>query len=199
LLDDGARYDPVADEWTLLPDGPLPPAADAYAVWTGPEVVVVVGGGGAEDGPTGRLASFDPSDGTWAEIAPPFGDAGILALVQSPDDPGQPVAVAVSGEVAALRTDGVWRALRDVPVTPGEGAAVVAAGDRIALWTGGGDPEVPGRLLHVRNGQWVEAPPAPIGQVGRPVLVGGPGWPVVLGRAADGGTVGAVLVGVSDL
>ncbi len=70
---DGAAYDPARQAWRRLPPAPLSARADATAVWTGREVLVVGGipavrtdqDRGFTDG-----AAYDPARDTWRRLAP---------------------------------------------------------------------------------------------------------------------------------
>jgi hypothetical protein len=73
LCGNGATYDPTTKNWRLLPPSPLPPTADASAVWTGTEMVVF--GGYVHDSPgnfqaTSAAAAYDPSANTWRLLPP---------------------------------------------------------------------------------------------------------------------------------
>jgi N-acetylneuraminic acid mutarotase len=70
---DGAAYDPARGTWRRLPPAPLSALADATAMWTGREVLVVGSnpavkpdrGQGHTDG-----AAYDPARDTWRRLAP---------------------------------------------------------------------------------------------------------------------------------
>ncbi|HEX2089308.1 MAG TPA: hypothetical protein VHI54_05160 [Actinomycetota bacterium] len=79
LYDDGATYDPVTKQWTVLPKAPIKGRTGHVAVWTGREMIVWGGGGIGEtniafkDG-----AAYNPTTRTWrtipqAPLAPGFG------------------------------------------------------------------------------------------------------------------------------
>ena len=84
-LGDGARYDPRADTWTLLPaqEGPGPRVGPAMVV--GSEQVFVVGGFGAST-PGGR---YRPATDAW----------GAITTVQAPADLAEPTAALVDGRL----------------------------------------------------------------------------------------------------
>lgn len=65
----GAAYDPLADRWRMIADGPLAPRAKHLAVWTGSEMIVWGGQrtGGAQP-PDG--AAYDAERDAWRPIAP---------------------------------------------------------------------------------------------------------------------------------
>ena len=71
---DGAAYNPVTDTWRVIAESPLS-ARRAPAVWTGTEMIVAAGAGGAvpvtgngemalSDG-----AAYDPVSDTWRSIS----------------------------------------------------------------------------------------------------------------------------------
>lgn len=47
VLDDGAAYDPETDSWTAMADSPLQGRRDVNGVWTGDELIIAGGYGGA--------------------------------------------------------------------------------------------------------------------------------------------------------
>jgi hypothetical protein len=76
----GAAYDPVADRWRTIADGPIPGESAPYtpAAWTGTELYVLVGGP-AVFAPTGLssgrapgsglpAAAYDPARDRWREL-----------------------------------------------------------------------------------------------------------------------------------
>ena len=67
-LTDGALYDPEADAWTMLPDGPLGGGAGALAVATtwGDRAIVVVPHPADPSAPT--VAAIDPATPQWQEL-----------------------------------------------------------------------------------------------------------------------------------
>jgi N-acetylneuraminic acid mutarotase len=66
-LDNGGRYDPVADRWRALPDAPLTARDDPRAVWTGEEMIVW--GGRDEQQHTGDGARFAPRKNRWRKVS----------------------------------------------------------------------------------------------------------------------------------
>jgi N-acetylneuraminic acid mutarotase len=69
-LDDGARYDPMNDHWTLISrDGAPSPRHDHVAVWTGSEMIVW--GGNDPDGTFSASGGrYDPATDTWRPLPP---------------------------------------------------------------------------------------------------------------------------------
>ena len=108
LTNDAAAYDPTTNRWQVLPPAPLSPRADAIALWTGDEVIVLAGrpavfftpsqGSNQWNGdwtygdpPTyGDGAALDPSTGTWNHIAAPVPPRGhqlaFQTVVQTGDE-----------------------------------------------------------------------------------------------------------------
>ena len=70
-LDNGARYDPEADEWAPLTTTNAPTARFRHtAVWTGSRMIVWGGlTSGEERRPLGDGAMYDPATDTWTPIA----------------------------------------------------------------------------------------------------------------------------------
>ena len=69
---DGAAYDPAAEEWRPIEDPPLPPLAGQRSVWTGEELLVLAGDDPdpAEAGEAGgEAAAYDPASDTWRSLA----------------------------------------------------------------------------------------------------------------------------------
>jgi hypothetical protein len=68
---DGYAFDPRTGRWSHIPPAPGPGRTDAYAVWTGSEVLLV-GGFGADEQKPANVA-LDPATNTWRRIGnPPF-------------------------------------------------------------------------------------------------------------------------------
>ena len=73
LYGDGAAYDPSTNSWRVLPPAPLPPTADASAVWAGSEMVVF---GGYDDESLGAFhvtnaaAAYNPLTNSWRTLPP---------------------------------------------------------------------------------------------------------------------------------
>jgi N-acetylneuraminic acid mutarotase len=162
---DGAAYDPVLGTWRRLPPAPLSALADATAMWTGREVLVVGSipavktdrGQGHTDG-----AAYDPARDTWRRLAPaprPQGNvlhaqhavwAGTRLLVWSDREQyeewtteagthsvSQPGVDAWAYDPATDR----WEVLPPAPGQPAMGGAVM-------LWTGQEVLSVSGRPHH---------------------------------------------------
>ena len=60
----GAAYNPTTDKWHRIATAPLEPAVGSTAVWTGREVVVLVGGGMSAT----AAAAYDPRTNTWRRL-----------------------------------------------------------------------------------------------------------------------------------
>ena len=66
-LNDGARYDPVANSWTALPSKGAPTGRDAHtAVWTGTEMIVWGGYGGS--GSFNDGGRYNPMSNAWTAL-----------------------------------------------------------------------------------------------------------------------------------
>jgi N-acetylneuraminic acid mutarotase len=148
---DGAAYDPARQAWRRLPPAPLSARADATAVWTGGEVLVVGGvpavrtdrGRGFTDG-----AAYDPAHNTWRRLAPGPQPRGSL-MVQH---------LVWTGTRLLVWSD--WRqTLRSesVTLTNGERGTEVESRDGSDVWAY--DPAAD---------HWAVLPPAP----GQPALGG---------------------------
>jgi N-acetylneuraminic acid mutarotase len=87
----GAAYDPATNRWSVLPAAPLSARADAGAIWTGAEVVILGGQSTQADGSSrscGDGAAYDPSTNRWQHIpapVPPSGHALTLGLAAQVD------------------------------------------------------------------------------------------------------------------
>jgi hypothetical protein len=98
---DGAAYNPSTNTWRRVPTGPLPASANAQAVWTGHEAVVI--STWANDGSPGTastnqadVAAYDPSKNSWRSLPTiPSTRGHDLFEVQ---------AVATGGRVVAFAT-----------------------------------------------------------------------------------------------
>lgn len=67
---DGALYDPRTQSWRSLPSAPLPATANAQAVWTGSEVVVISGPTGSAGGLNSAAAAYVPATNAWHRLPP---------------------------------------------------------------------------------------------------------------------------------
>lgn len=85
VLNDGAAYDPVADEWHMLPPSPLEGRSLHTAVWTD-QGMLIWGGSEQTGGDTFREfntgAVFDPFTDNWSKI-PPSALAGSARVLPS--------------------------------------------------------------------------------------------------------------------
>jgi N-acetylneuraminic acid mutarotase len=155
-LNDGARYDPVADAWT-----PLPPVAATFTsdiatsiVWTGSEMILW-NGGQAEEGQTGNdrlrvptLHAYDPLLDTWRvstsgwepylAVVDPFslvGAKGYRAFWTG----DRMLVMPMFGSDQGFFYDPVldsWQSVTDVMFLGRVGAAAVWAGSRFVIWGG---------------------------------------------------------------
>jgi hypothetical protein len=189
--------------WRALPAAPIEVDADMTSVWTGKEMIVSGVGGISPDGTSlnahNVAAAYDPTAGTWRQLAPPLGD-GI--------DPGRRSAVWTGTEMlvwGAFKTIGFnpstnrWRLL---PYAPGGGGLVVWTGQEMIGWGGGccGDANSDGAAYSPATGKWRTLARSPLAPAQRPIgawtgrelvlLVSGidPGsgkpWPARFARAA---------------
>jgi hypothetical protein len=72
---DGSAYDPTTNRWRRLPRSPLAGSQHPLAVWTGHDLIVLVGDRNPDTGkpwPAGlaRGAAYDPATNRWRRIAP---------------------------------------------------------------------------------------------------------------------------------
>ncbi len=66
-LNDGARYNPLTNSWTILPGTGAPSARfHAASAWTGR--TMVVWGGESAGTPTGTGSAYDPALNTWTAL-----------------------------------------------------------------------------------------------------------------------------------
>jgi hypothetical protein len=156
-LNDGARYNPVADTWT-----PLPPVAATFAsggttsvVWTGTEMILWNGGQTEEDQtrndrmrvPT--LHAYDPLQDAWRVSTSGWEPylAGADPLVISFSASGYRafwtgdrmfVAGFYPGDQSYMYDPlaDSWQAVTDVSGLGRDGAATVWAGSRFVIWGG---------------------------------------------------------------
>ena len=98
LFADGAAYDPVEDNWSLLSPAPISGRRYHVAAWTGEEMLIV-GGVDERDG-----ASYEPKSDTWRQIA------------ESPIPAGPGVGAPIEGTVGSVWTGSelvVWHVPTD--------------------------------------------------------------------------------------
>ena len=176
-LADGAAYDPGADRWTALPEGPLAGRLSPLAAAVDGDVLISWGfnrdPGQALDG-----ARFDPEAKTWAPIAPVpatdsawcFDLAGCVGV-----DAGSRVIFAGEGLVYDIPSDR-WAPVATSPLADPfrDGKAHAWTGNRVVLWGGGrytseadAPPnEVPadpaGMTYDPAADRWTPLPPSPI-------------------------------------
>jgi N-acetylneuraminic acid mutarotase len=72
---DGAAYDPVTNDWAMLPEGPLAARTEHTSVWTGKEMLVWGGLNPSDADPdTGEFfgdgAAYDPLTMSWRSLSP---------------------------------------------------------------------------------------------------------------------------------
>ena len=132
----GAAYDPAADRWRVLPEGPITAGSTTMSVWTGGEWVVA--------NPAGPAAALDPAGGRWRTLAPvprPFTFVvgqwtGREVVVLGTDVRGNgPSAAGASFQHWAAALDPArnhWRALPRPPLELG--ATAVWDGQRLVAW-----------------------------------------------------------------
>jgi hypothetical protein len=68
VFTDGAAYDPAANTWRDLPDGPLSGRIGTATAWTGREMVVWGGTPGTFNNYLADGAEYLPSSNTWRRI-----------------------------------------------------------------------------------------------------------------------------------
>jgi N-acetylneuraminic acid mutarotase len=140
---DGAAYDPAADRWRMIADGPLGRRAGGVAAWTGREVVVW---GGVD--PAARVefrdgAAYDPATNRWRTIAPsPLVGRDDAASVWT----GRELLVWGGTTLAAgtFFADGAaydpatdrWRRMANAPVVARSSPGAVWSGRELLIWGG---------------------------------------------------------------
>jgi hypothetical protein len=133
-LADGALYDPRADAWTELPEGPLGAGDHPTAVWTGNEVVVIVNVP-ADLGQV-QTAAYNTSTQRWRALPSPPQSGGRSAVTVWT---GKFVITHAAGVSTALDpTTEEWFRLPPGPVR--DRHAGTWAGDRLVI--AGGHPSV---------------------------------------------------------
>ncbi|NOY94537.1 MAG: hypothetical protein GXP55_25450 [Deltaproteobacteria bacterium] len=67
-LNDGRRFDPVANAWSYMTNGGAPSARTQHgALWTGTEMIIW--GGAGDDGALGDGAAYNPATNTWRPVS----------------------------------------------------------------------------------------------------------------------------------
>jgi hypothetical protein len=79
-LTDGAIYDAERDQWRRLPRSPLRPGDHPTAIWSDPEVVIIVNAP-AQPGRT-EVAAYNPTTRTWRRLPSPPAPAGRYAVME---------------------------------------------------------------------------------------------------------------------
>ena len=175
---DGVAYNPVTNTWRALPRGPLAGSQAPIGVWTGKELLVLVGNTDPDGKPWparfARAAAYDPRTNSWHRIAPlPASRNGanavwdgrellVLGGTGSRGD-GAPRA-AKTGFAYNPRTN-TWRTLPRLP--EGRiGSVAVWTGHDVLLWGGQTKPDgvqlTSGLAFDPRLGRWSSVPKAPL-------------------------------------
>jgi hypothetical protein len=145
FLNTGAAYDPRTDTWRDLQPSPLTPTGWHSAVWSGHEMIVWGGTGGASG------AGYDPATGRWRVLTdgPLSGRVDHRAVWT-----GEEMIVWGGGTSGGLSYDDgasydpsadVWEVLPDAPISPRYRHAAVWTDHGLVVWGGQGD-EVAGRV-----------------------------------------------------
>lgn len=174
---DGVAYNPVTNMWRALPRGPLAGSQAPIGVWTGKELLVLVGNTDPDGKPWparfARAAAYKPSTNTWRRIAPLTGAHGASAIWD-----GRELLVLGSGTVG--QSDGTprvtrtsfaynprtnsWRKLAPLP-SGRLGSVAVWTGRQALLWGGqtktDGVQLTSGLAFDPRLGRWSSVPNAP--------------------------------------
>jgi hypothetical protein len=164
-----ASYDPVTDQWRLLPGPPRSFPQYGDAVWTGEEVLFV-GGAAPDDAPTIGVA-YDPHAATWRRLSPsPLADyeaavwaGGRLVVAASR---GQ---TARDGIAAYDPTTDAWTSLPEPPMT--SQWLLVGAGDCLVAygfdWLAHATPTL--AIMDMATGTWGPLIETPLGRdAGKP-------------------------------
>jgi hypothetical protein len=131
---DGSAYNPATNRWQRLPRSPLAGSQHPLAVWTGHEVIVLVGSVNPDSGKQwparlARAAVYNPLSKSWRRTAPL--PVPLIGAAGAWD--GRELLVA-QGRTAFAYDPGKnsWRRLASVP-TPRSGAFAVWGGGRLLL------------------------------------------------------------------
>jgi hypothetical protein len=164
---DGAIYDPAADEWTTIPEAPLPALQATTRVSLAGNRLAVVGV--AVDDGTIVAAVYDITQGTWQAAParddtvmdnPPLDiawDGEVLVVVRGDEEP-PPETSMMRWELGAA----AWEP-EDPPIPTRDWIVAVAFdGTHLALW--GAEPtRAAGAFLYdVRTGEWQQLPDPPL-------------------------------------
>jgi N-acetylneuraminic acid mutarotase len=140
----GGAYDPAADQWRRIPNGPLPNRHSQEAVWTGDRMIVW--GGRTQIGlPATDLegAEYDPATRTWKTM--PLSPIGAPTAAASLWTGDEMVITGGFGTETATRAGAAydpvartWRAIAEVPVARERGGAPIPLTDShtTPVWTG---------------------------------------------------------------
>jgi hypothetical protein len=179
-FDDGVAYNPRTDTWRALARSPLAGSQHPLGVWTGRELLVLVGGLDPDGKPwsarLARAAAYNPATNRWRRIAPlPAARAGANVIW----DGREMLVLGGAATTGPLPAGGFaydpatnrWRSLPRME-SGRVGAAAVWTGTHVLLWggrrtVGGGLPSIPphGLAFDPSSSTWSPLPPAPL--VGR--------------------------------
>lgn len=167
--DAGAAYNPMADDWRLLPDAPVQRRWAHLATFTGHEMLIW-GGIGARNVQFDDGAAYDADTHSWRRLAPSplrggvgfvgawTGEEWLLVEANRPEDPRPP-----SGSGAAYNpaTDS-WRMLPAAPLRPGWAAAAAWTGSTMVVIRFSGDAPSGGAQYDPESDQWTVVPGNPL-------------------------------------
>jgi hypothetical protein len=159
FLDDGARYTPSTNTWSPLPKAPLAPRMLPTAIWTGTEMIVWAGLGGASTSSSqvyGDGARFNPARNTWTTFNTP--ETVAARVEHSAIWTGQVMIVYGGGTVingqSALTLGDCWQyspatnAWTRIPTVGGPGPrelqSAIWTGQEMIIWGGARDGRVLG-------------------------------------------------------
>jgi len=167
----GARYNPDTDEWTLLPESPLEARQNHTAVWTGKEMIIW-GGGSGEDKKYKDGARYNPKKDKWSMLprCPVEGREEHRAVWT-----GYEMLIWGGKSIQNKKSDypiiGVaynprknrWYKLSKCPIKGRQNAAVVWIGGKMIIWGGHANAKyyLDGVILDPAERSWEKLPKGP--------------------------------------
>jgi Kelch motif protein len=184
---DGSAYDPRTNHWRRLSRSPLAGGQEPHGVWTGRELIVLVGNVNPATGKPwparlARAAAYDPGTNRWRRIPrPPAPTDGAAAVWDGREllVVGGVVPATTRASRRAYAYDpgtNAWRQIASLP-SGRSGAVGVWAGSRMVL-LGGGASGARALAYDPHTNAWAVLPRAPV----PPTLVPTAVW---TGRALD--------------
>ncbi|MFH1421479.1 MAG: PKD domain-containing protein [Planctomycetota bacterium] len=138
-LQDGAKYNPASDTWTVISLSPLLERWRHTAVWTGTEMIVWGGYGNAQYYADG--ASYNPENDTWTMIeSSPLSNRNNHTAVWTGSGMivwgGYGAGLYFSNGASYNPDDNTWSVISNAPISARENHTAIWTGTEMIIWGG---------------------------------------------------------------